>query len=77
MREVSSGNGGEERGDATAVSDPIREATMCDATARVLVPACRRGALARLVEASLSSVSLEGCRPRRWAPRCYARELGR
>ncbi len=43
-------NGGEERGDPTAVSHPIRRVTACDASARLLVPACRLEALAGLIE---------------------------
>ncbi len=43
-------NGGEERGDPTAVSHPIRRVTACDASARLLVPACRLETLARLIE---------------------------
>src|SRR5207302_10927767 len=43
-------NGGEERGDPTAVSHPIRRVTACDASTRLLVPACRLETLARLIE---------------------------
>src|SRR5439155_27286670 len=43
-------NGGEERGDPTAVSHPIRRVTACNASARLLVPTCRLQALAGLVE---------------------------
>src|SRR3989441_12727304 len=43
-------NGGEERGDPTAVSHPIRRVTACDASARLLVPTCRLEVLAGLIE---------------------------
>src|SRR5204862_6109922 len=43
-------NGGEERGDPTAVSHPICRVAACDATARLFVPACRLETLARLIE---------------------------
>ena len=41
---------GQERGDPTAVSDPIRRVTASDASARLLVPAGRFEALAGLIE---------------------------
>src|SRR5204862_2869913 len=43
-------NGGEERGDPTAVSHPIRRVTACDASARLLVPTSRLEVLAGLIE---------------------------
>ena len=43
-------NGAEERDDPTAVSRPFRRVTACDASARLLVPACRLEGLAGLVE---------------------------
>src|SRR5207245_7870126 len=43
-------NGGEERGDPTAVSHPVRRVAACDASARLLVPACRLETLASLIE---------------------------
>ena len=43
-------NGGEKRGDPTAVPHPIRRVTARDASARLLVPARRLEVLAGLVE---------------------------
>ena len=54
---------GEERGDPTAVSHPIGRVTACDASARLLVPACRLEALAGLVEVMGEE------RRRAWRPR--------